>query len=425
MSVPVSPGSPLVNPGFRLLWGGQALSQVGFQFQTLAMPVIAVTLLHATEADMGFLNAANTAAFLLVGLLAGGWVDRMRKRQVMIVADAVRAVAICAIPVLWSMGILAVWHLYVIAGLIGVATVFFDVGYQSYLPILVPSEQVGRANGVLEGTAQIARLGGPSVAGALLTIVAAPWLMLINAVGFACSALLLGVIRDDERPRPVGERQRLLVEIREGITFVVGQPLLRVLVTSTMLSNLGSTIIFTLLTLVVLRDLGLAPELLGVVFSAGAVGGIAGALFASRISERLGEGPSLRASTLLGTVGVAGFAVAAYPPLRWRSSHADGGRMHDEPGGRGVQHGAGHGTSTVVPAPAVGADECVHPVRGVGRHAYRSPPGGLVRGPARRARNDHHRGVDSGAFRSPLPGQPVWGPARTSAPSRVTRAPLQ
>lgn len=303
-----------MNPGFRLLWGGQALSQVGFQFQTLAMPVIAVTLLHATEADMGFLNAANTAAFLLVGLLAGGWVDRMRKRQVMIVADAVRAVAICAIPVLWSMGILAVWHLYVIAGLIGVATVFFDVGYQSYLPILVPSEQVGRANGVLEGTAQIARLGGPSVAGALLTIVAAPWLMLINAVGFACSALLLGVIRDDERPRPVGERQRLLVEIREGITFVVGQPLLRVLVTSTMLSNLGSTIIFTLLTLVVLRDLGLAPELLGVVFSAGAVGGIAGALFASRISERLGEGPSLRASTLLGTVGVAGFAVAAYLP---------------------------------------------------------------------------------------------------------------
>lgn len=181
-----------MNPGFRLLWGGQALSQVGFQFQTLAMPVIAVTLLHATEADMGFLNAANTAAFLLVGLLAGGWVDRMRKRQVMIVADAVRAVAICAIPVLWSMGILAVWHLYVIAGLIGVATVFFDVGYQSYLPILVPSEQVGRANGVLEGTAQIARLGGPSVAGALLTIVAAPWLMLINAVGFACSAVLLG-----------------------------------------------------------------------------------------------------------------------------------------------------------------------------------------------------------------------------------------
>lgn len=303
-----------MNPGFRLLWGGQALSQVGFQFQTLAMPVIAVTLLHATEADMGFLNAANTAAFLLVGLLAGGWVDRMRKRQVMIVADAVRAVAICAIPVLWSMGILAVWHLYVIAGLIGVATVFFDVGYQSYLPILVPSEQVGRANGVLEGTAQIARLGGPSVAGALLTIVAAPWLMLVNAVGFACSAVLLGGIRDDERPRPVGERQRLLVEIREGIAFVVGQPLLRVLVTSTMLSNLGSTVIFTLLTLVVLRDLGLAPELLGVVFSAGAVGGIAGALFASRISERLGEGPSLRASTLLGTVGVAGFAVAAYLP---------------------------------------------------------------------------------------------------------------
>ena len=315
MSVPPNPGSPLRNPGFRLLWGGQALSQFGFQFQTLAMPVIAVTLLHATEADMGYLNAANTADFLLVGLLAGGWVDRMRKRHVMIVADAVRAVAICAIPLLWSTGSLQVWHLYVVAGVVGVATVFFDVGYQSYLPILVPSEQVGRANGMLEGVAQVARLGGPSVAGGLLAVLAAPWLMVINAVGFAWSALLLLFIRDEERPRPSSERQNLLVEIREGIVFVAGQPLLRVLVVSTALSNLGSTIIFTLLTLVVLRDVGLAPELLGFMFSAGAVGGIAGALFASRIAERLGEGPTLRASTLLGAAGIAVFAVATFLPV--------------------------------------------------------------------------------------------------------------
>ena len=110
-----------------MLWGGQALSQVGFQFQTLAMPVIAVTLLHATETQMGYLNAANTAAFLLVGLLAGGWVDRMRKRRVMIVADWVRAAAICAIPVLWAGGALQIWHLYVVAGVVGTRKYAFDV----------------------------------------------------------------------------------------------------------------------------------------------------------------------------------------------------------------------------------------------------------------------------------------------------------
>ncbi|QIK72638.1 MFS transporter [Propioniciclava coleopterorum] len=318
MSTPASPpapgrdpGSPLRHPGFRLLLAGQALSQFGFQFELLAMPVIAVTLLHATEAEMGYLNAANTAAFLLVGLLAGGWVDRMRKRRVMIVADWVRALAICAIPVLWATGVLHIWHLYVIAGVVGVATVFFDVGYQSYLPILVPSAQVGRANGVLEGVAQVARLGGPGVAGGLLAVIAAPFLMLANAIGFALSAFLLGFIRDDEVPAPASERQNLFVEIREGIAFVASQPLLRLLVTTTGLSNLGSTIVFTLLTLVVLRDVGAPPAMLGVLFTAGAVGGIIGSLLAARLAERLGEGVMLRLSMALAAVATALFPVAA------------------------------------------------------------------------------------------------------------------
>ena len=302
------PGSPLRQPGFRLLLAGQALSQFGFQFELLAMPVIAVTLLHATETQMGYLNAANTAAFLLVGLLAGGWVDRMRKRRVMIVADWVRAAAICAIPVLWAGGALQIWHLYVVAGVVGVATVFFDVGYQSYIPILVPSEQVGRANGVLEGVAQVARLGGPGIAGALLSVLAAPLLMLANAIGFALSALSLGLIRDDETPAPASERRHLFVEIGEGIRFVASQPLLRLLLASTGLSNLGSTIVFTLLPLVVLRDVGVPAPTLGILFTAGAIGGLVGSVVSARFAERFGEGPSLRI-TLTG----AGVATLLFP----------------------------------------------------------------------------------------------------------------
>lgn len=301
-------GSPLRLPGFRLLLAGQALSQFGFQFELLAMPVIAVTLLHATEAQMGYLNAANTAAFLLVGLLAGGWVDRMRKRQVMIVADWVRAAAICAIPILWLGGTLEIWHLYLVAGLVGVATVFFDVGYQSYIPILVPSDQVGRANGVLEGVAQVARLGGPGIAGALLSVLAAPLLMLANAIGFALSAVSLGLIRDDEMPAPVSQRRHLFVEIGEGISFVASQPLLRLLLTSTGLSNLGSTIVFTLLPLVVLRDVGAPPPTLGILFTAGAVGGVIGSVISARFAERFGEGPALRI-----TLTLAGLATLLFP----------------------------------------------------------------------------------------------------------------
>ena len=237
---------PLRHPGFRLLLVGQSLSQVGFQFSGLAMPVIAVTLLHATEAQMGYLNAAEYAAFLVIGLLVGGWVDRLRKRRVMIVADVARAVGVLAIPLLFAAGQLAMWQLYLVAALLGVATVFFDVAYQSYLPILMPKNQVGRANGILEGISQIARLGGPAAAGGLLAIVAAPVLLVIDGFSFVISAVTLGLIRDDERPVPAEERQGLVTEIREGIAFVASQPLLRRIVTTTALSNLGSTMVFTM-----------------------------------------------------------------------------------------------------------------------------------------------------------------------------------
>lgn len=307
-------GGPLRHAGFRLLLGGQALSQLGFQFAGLAMPVIAVSMLHATEAQMGYLNAAEFAAFLLVGLLAGGWVDRMRKRRVMLVADSLRAVAVLAIPLLFLLGRLSIWQLYVVAGLLGVATVFFDVAYQSYIPILMPKPLVGSANGILEGTSQTARLGGPALAGGLLYLVSAPVLMVVNAIGFAVSAACLAFIIDDERPVPAEQRRNLLVEIREGVEFVARQPLLRTLVATTGLSNLGSTMVFTMTAILVLRNLGFDPVLLGALFTVGAVGGIVGSFASSRIADRLGEGPTLRASTLVSAVGLLAIPLAVSVP---------------------------------------------------------------------------------------------------------------
>ena len=305
---------PLRHPGFRLLLVGQSLSQVGFQFSGLAMPVIAVTLLHATEAQMGYLNAAEYAAFLVIGLLVGGWVDRLRKRRVMIVADVARAVGVLAIPLLFAAGQLAMWQLYLVAALLGVATVFFDVAYQSYLPILMPKNQVGRANGILEGTSQIARLGGPAAAGGLLAIVAAPVLLVIDGFSFVISAVTLGLIRDDERPVPPEERQGLVTEIREGIAFVASQPLLRRIVTTTALSNLGSTMVFTMTSILILRDLAFTPVLLGVVFTFGAVGGVIGSFGSARLVDWLGEGPTIRASLIVSAVGMVSIPLAVHLP---------------------------------------------------------------------------------------------------------------
>lgn len=286
-------------PGFPAFWLGQGLSQLGAQFAAIAMPIVAVTMLHATDAQMGLLHAAETAAFLLVGLPAGAWLDRMRKRRVMIAADLVRVVAVATIPLLWIAGMLEIWHLFVVGAVVGVATVFFDVGYQSFVPLLVRDEHVGPANGALEATAQTMRLGGPAVAGGLLAVLSAPLLLAANALGFLLSALSLLLVRDREEVRPKHERQHLVREIGEGLRFVARTDFLVRIVGTTALTNLGSTIAMTLSPILILRILGLDPAVYGLLLTLGALGGLAGSLLATRIARRIGEGPALSISTLV------------------------------------------------------------------------------------------------------------------------------
>ena len=300
--------------GFLWLWAAQGVSQFGVQFSALAIPVLAVTLLQADEWQLGVLNAAGTAAFLIVGLPAGAWVDRWLKRRTMIIADVVRAGTLAVIPLLWFMGVLEMWHVYLVAAVIGVATVFFDVSYQSYIPILVRSEQIGMANSRLEATAQVARIGGPGLAGALLTIVSAPVLLLADAISYLVSALLLWRIRDDEIPADRAQRQSLWREIAEGAGFVARQPLIRRIVGSTASANLFGTMSFTLLPLFVLRDLQLGPAGLGIMLSFGAAGGLIGAVLTSRLSRWIGEGTVISLSAVASALLLALIPLAALVP---------------------------------------------------------------------------------------------------------------
>ncbi|WP_306231982.1 MFS transporter [Agrococcus beijingensis] len=302
--------------GFPAFWAGQGLSQLGAQFAALAMPIVAVSMLQATDAQMGYLNAAETAAFLLVGLPAGAWLDRVRKRNVMIAADLVRVVAVAAVPLLWLANMLEMWHLFVIGAVVGIATVFFDVGYQSFVPVLVRDEHVGPANGALEATAQTMRLGGPAVAGVLLRVVSAPILLAVNAVGFLFSAISLMLVRDDEQVKPKHERQHLVREIGDGLRFVAGTDFLVRIVGTTALTNLGTSIGMTLSPILILRILGLDPAIYGVLMTLGAIGGLVGSVLANRIARWIGEGQALALSTLVFTSSAALLPLAAhFPPL--------------------------------------------------------------------------------------------------------------
>lgn len=321
MSELTPPPALLRNRSFLWLWGGDAVSQVGTQLTHLAIPVIAVTLLGASEWEVGVLGAAETAAFLLVGLPAGAWIDRMLKRRVLIAADLVRALMLAVIPALWFVGVLQMWHLVLVAAVVGVATVFFDVSYQSYIPVLLPGPQIGKANSYLESTGQIARIGGPGLAGVLLTVISAPVLIIVDAVSFLVSALALSRVRDTETLRPAAERESLPREIGEGLRFVFGHRILWRITATTATSNLFGMLIGTLMPLLVLRDLGLSPAVFGIIIGVGSVGGLLGALATPWLTARIGEGTAVSLSALAmglvyATTPLAGlFPIAAVPLL--------------------------------------------------------------------------------------------------------------
>ncbi|TNU74059.1 MFS transporter [Miniimonas arenae] len=302
---------------FRTFWGGQALSQLGAEVTGLALPVLAVVLLHASELEVGVLNAASVAAFLVVGLPAGAWIDRMRKRRVMIVADAVRAVVLLAIPALWLGGHLTVWHLVAVALVIGVATVFFDVSYQSVIPALVDRDAIPEANGKLESTQQLAALAGPSLGGWLVGAVSAPIAVLTTAATYVASFVALLRTRDHEVVRPAHEREPLRTEIAEGLHWVLGHPLLRRIVGTTAVSNLCSTIVVTLAPILVLRTLGLSPATWGLVFSLGGVGGLAGAALTPRFVRAVGEGRAIPLSAIAFSVVGLAFPLVTLVPTGW------------------------------------------------------------------------------------------------------------
>ena len=278
---------------FRRLWIGDTASQFGTMITMLALPLLAVTGLHASPFEAGLLAACETIAFLIVGLPAGAWVDRMRHRGVMIVNDLIRAAALSSLPVAAAMDALSMGQLYLVALVVGSCTVFFDVAYQSYLPRLVGREHLVEGNAKLQASQSVAQIAGPGVGGLLVQALTAPFALLLNAVTLLWSAGWLARIQHREVvPEPV-PGTNLRTQIAEGLRFVVGHRLLRSIVLTTALSNLFGAMSSAVLLILLARDLGLAAGTIGLLMSAGAVGGLLGALGARRIAGRLGQGPTI------------------------------------------------------------------------------------------------------------------------------------
>lgn len=294
---------------FVKLWAGQFVSEAGSQVSVLALPTVAILVLHATPFQVGVLSALEFLAFPALGLIAGVYADRFRRIRIMAACDLLRTLIYGSVPLAWAFGALHLEQLYLVALLAGVCTVFFDVSYQSYLPALVNRRDLVEGNSKLEVTRSIAQLAGPAIAGFLIQAIGAALSVLVDAASYVVSVASLVAIRKPEGDPTAGAhlRRGFWHELAEGVQVVFGNSTLWKIAGSTATSNLGSNMFFAVFLIFAYRHLNLWPATVGLIFAAGAVGGVLGALMTSAVTRVLTLGPALLVSVL--GFGLAGLAV--------------------------------------------------------------------------------------------------------------------
>ncbi|MGN6760443.1 MAG: MFS transporter [Leifsonia sp.] len=277
---------------FLLLLAGQTTSQLGAQVSGVAVPLLAVVTLHATALEVGMLGAASTIAFAVVGLPAGAWVDRIRRRSLLIASDLARAALLATIPLAAVFGILSLGQLLLVSLLAGVSRVFFDVGYRSYLPSVIGRDRVLAGNSSLEFVRASGQVAGPALGGVLVTLIGAASVLLVQAGTFVVSALcLLGIRAREDAPAPssAGRPRRMREEIAEGLGFVLRSRVLRATTVASALGNFSFAIASAVNMVFLSRTLGLSPALIGVVIAVGSVTVMIGAAFTTRLSRAVGS----------------------------------------------------------------------------------------------------------------------------------------
>lgn len=279
---------------FLKLWTGQTISSIGSHITFLALPLTAVLILEATPTQMGLLSSIEALPALLVGLFVGVWVDRRRRRPIMIAANIGRAVLLMAIPLAALTGNLRIEYLYVLGFLTGALGLFFSVASQSFLVTLVGKPQLVEANSKLEISRSAAEIVGPGLAGALIQILTAPVAIAFDALSFVISGLLLVWIRTPEPEMADHETQNpILREARDGLRVVADDHVLRALAGCLGTIGVFNAMLEAVWILYITRELHLEPGMIGVIFGGGSIGFLIGAVAAGRVTRWIGYGPAI------------------------------------------------------------------------------------------------------------------------------------
>jgi predicted MFS family arabinose efflux permease len=305
------------NPDFVKLWAGQTVSKFGTHITNAALAAVAVIVLQATPTQMGWLGAFAGLPILLVSLFAGVWVDRLRRKPILIAADLGRGFILLSIPLAALGSFLQMPQLYAVALLVGVLTVLYNVADQSYLPTVVTRNKLVEANARIGASDSLAEVAGPSLAGILMQWLGAPYAIFVDVGTYLFSAASLLLIRRRELAPETHARPNVWREILEGLSIVMRHPILRALMATTATHRFFGNFIGTIYWLFLVRDLGLSPAIVGISIGMGGVGALIGTFMAERLTLRFGVGRSIIGSLIIVPL-FSGFLLL--PITRWSSS---------------------------------------------------------------------------------------------------------
>ena len=291
----------LRHPDFLKLWSAQTISAFGARISREGLPLAAVLTLHSGPAALGVMAALSRGSGLVVGLFAGGMVDRSSRRSIMIAADLIRAALLAAVPIVALLHHLSIGVVYIAALLVGAASVLFDIADQAFLPSLVRKDQLVEANSKLATTDGLAETAGPAIAGGLVQLLGAPFALAVNAVTYLVSAIFLGSLRKVEARRVPGagaQPPARLADLIVGFKALNADPVVRAVAIVLLIQGLSGGVFSALYLIFAIRVVGLAPGLLGITIAVGGVGALIGAAIGPWLTRRIGIGPTAAFTTL-------------------------------------------------------------------------------------------------------------------------------
>lgn len=311
-------------PGFRRFWWGEVVSGFGTAVTLLALQTLVVVTLRGGAVEVGWLNAARWLPYLVLGLVVGALVDRVRRRPVMVTTDLTRAVLLAVIPVAWFLDVLTFPVLLIVVVMFGTVSLVNDAASMSFVPRLVPRPLLQRAHARLDGADAVAQTAGPAVAGALIRIVGAPLAVLVDAVTYLFSAAMVATLRNVPEPAPTHptklQVRALAADIRDGARWVYGGSGLARLAVATHIWFAAQAVLLVVVAPYSFLQLDLSAFELGLVYAVAGVGSLIGALLSTRVGDRLGTGGAIICTYAVSSIGAVIMLTAGLVPAGWAAA---------------------------------------------------------------------------------------------------------